>query len=397
MSSQTSPRATSRSGIALPIALAAVIIVGALITGVFFASTQEYRVGRNSLAAQRAAHAAEVGLSNMLSTWTSARTDSVKIGFACRMTDTLIDGVTVKRQFTRVSQTTFWLTATAIQGGGALEARATKRLNAIMRIQTPDFKIMGAITARGKTAVEGASKISGTDTVPDGWNCPPGGPTGSGVVVNDSATNYTSTSANVVLNGNPKVKDSTAMVRDTMTFTDFGGFDYDSLAALATKVRSGGGKFATIGPKYKLDGSCDIDHADNWGEQSLTDGNAACASYMPVVHLKDVNVTYTLDGGPGGSGGQGILLVDGHLNLAGLFSWTGIIIVRGRVRVTGSPSSGPRIVGALAAMNRNSPDSTNLIAGGSITAFSRCVVNQVSSRVSSAGQLKDRSWADLSY
>src|SRR3712207_4352163 len=92
MSTSTSPRATPRRGMALPIALAAIVIIGALIVGVFFASTQEYRVGRNSLSPQRAMHAADVGLSSVVSSWTTERTNATKIGRSASLADTTIDG-----------------------------------------------------------------------------------------------------------------------------------------------------------------------------------------------------------------------------------------------------------------------------------------------------------------
>ncbi|MDQ6828355.1 MAG: hypothetical protein M3081_05760 [Gemmatimonadota bacterium] len=51
-----------RRGLALAIALGAIVIIGALIAGAFFAATQEYRSTRGSLAQVRALTAAEFGL-----------------------------------------------------------------------------------------------------------------------------------------------------------------------------------------------------------------------------------------------------------------------------------------------------------------------------------------------
>src|ERR671915_301071 len=112
MTSSSSPRATLRRGIALPIALAAIIAVGALIAGVIFASTQEYRVGRNTLAAHRALHGAEVGLNSVVASWTTDRTKKLKVGFKDSLADTIIDEAFVKREWVRVSPTMFWVTST---------------------------------------------------------------------------------------------------------------------------------------------------------------------------------------------------------------------------------------------------------------------------------------------
>lgn len=390
-------RATTPSGIALPIAIAAIVAIGAVIGGVLFASTQDHRVGRNALAAQRALHGAEVGLSSVISGWTW--TDSVKVGVTKSLPDTIIDEAIVQRQITRISPTNFWVTSTALAGSLNLQGRALKRLNTIIRIETPDFKIMGAVTSRGLTNVSGSTKVSGTDSVPQGWDCPPGGGKAAGLVVGDSATNVSGTGANCAgyncVNGDPKVKDSTAMVNDTMSFTRFGGFSYDSLAMLATKVRTGGGIISTVNPVYKADLiTCDEAHANNWGDTSHVDVQTGCDSYYPIVHLKGATSNYQVDGN---GGGQGIMLVDGNLTVSGNFKWTGVILVRGTFNLggTGGAGKGTKIVGAVAAMNRGG--GTTTMSGNSSITFSRCVINQVSAKYSTAAIAKYRAWGDLSF
>jgi hypothetical protein len=395
MATSTSPRALMREGIALPIALAAIVAVGALIAGVFFASTQEYRVGRNTLAAQRALHGAEVGLSQVVSSWTPARTTGTRVGQTVKMADTIIDEAIVLRQYSKVSPTVFWITSTGIGGSLSLQGRSLKRLNTIIRIQTPDFKIMGAVTSRGLTSASGSAKISGTDSVPVGWDCPPSGPKAAGIVVGDSATNVSGTGANCggynCVSGDPKVKDSTAMVNDTMSFTKFGGFTYDSLAMLANKVRTAGGTIGTVAPQFNADGTCNLAHADNWGALARP---SACDDYYPIVHLRGPTLSYLLNGN---GGGQGIMLVDGNLQVQGNFQWTGIIIVRGTFGIsgTGGAGGGTKIIGGVAAMNR--AGATNTMSGNSSITFSRCAINQVTARHALASPTRYRAWADMSF
>src|SRR3712207_6787285 len=96
-----SSKATSPKGIALPIALAAIVAVGALIAGVVFAATQEYRVSRNSVSAQQAHHAAEAGLSSMVASWPSRKADTLGVGRTVSLADSMINGAVVKREYTR--------------------------------------------------------------------------------------------------------------------------------------------------------------------------------------------------------------------------------------------------------------------------------------------------------
>jgi len=395
MSSSNSPRATTREGIALPIALAAIVAVGALIAGVVFASTQEFRVGRNTITAQRALHGAEVGLNSVVASWNSERTKKLKIGFRDTLRDTIIDEAYVKREWVRVSPTMFWVTSTSIAGSQSLQNRALKRLNALVRVDIPDLRIMGAVTSRGRTEIAGAAKVSGTDTVLAGWDCPPGGAPGAGVVVNDSASNMIYSGVKYELTGDPKVKDSTAIVEDTSNFMKFGGFNYDSLAILATKVKTSGGAYNNIYPSHSAPNVCNTADANNWGDTSHVNGPRGCENYYPVVHLQGATNSYNLQGN---SGGQGILLVDGNLTLAGGFKWTGLIIVKGATTLAGTAGvGGVKIVGGLMSMNRVSPADTNQVTGASSITFSRCVIGQVTAALATARQTRYRSWADMSF
>jgi hypothetical protein len=398
MSSSNSPRATPREGIALPIALAAIVVVGALIAGVFFASTQEYRVGRNTLAAQRALHGAEVGLSSVVSSWTTARTTGTKVGKTVKLTDTIIDEALVQRQYTKISPSVFWLTSTSVAGSASLQGRSLKRLNTIIRVANPDFKIMGAATLRGSDQIGGSAKVSGTDSVPANWDCPPGGAAGAGLVVSDSSAGNpqitgTTCSNFSCVSGDPQVKDSTEIVKDTMTFTKFGGFNYDSLTKLANVVwtKADGTAINGIMPTFDiLTGACQVTNKKNWGAIAQTNPAGMCDDYYPVVHLKGDADQFTITG----EGGQGILLVDGNLKLGGNFTWTGVILVRGTLDLAGT-ASGVKVLGAVMAMNR--AGGTNSITGNTSLTFSRCAINQATARFAAASPVKYRPWADLSF
>ena len=396
MFSPSCPRATKREGIALPIALAAIMTVSALIAGVFFASTQEYRVGRNTMTAHTTSHAAEVGLNAVVASWTPARTTATKVGQTVTMADTAIAGATVRRQYSRVSPSMFWVTATAEAGGSTLQGRAKKRLNALVRIDIPDMRIQGALTVRGNVTLAGTGNVNGNDVTPAGWeDCVGAGAPSSGIIVGDSATNATSSgqcAGFTCVTGTPKVADS-AIYKDTLTYKDFGGFNYDSLTKLAAaaKIYTGGGTIAQREPKF-IDADqtvCNTADTFNWGDTSQVNGPKGCRQYFPVVWLKGTTSSWTINN----KGGQGILLVDGNLSIAGTFQWTGVIIVQGTMAFSGNQS--PKIVGAVMAMNRN--NGTNSVSGTPTVQFSRCAIQAVTARLSTARQTKYRGMADMSF
>lgn len=75
----------------------------------------------------------------------------------------------------------------------------------------------------------------------------------------------------------------------------------------------------------------------NWGDPTRP---AACAGYMPYVHVRG-DLTSPL------GAGQGVLVVDGDLLAGGTFTWAGLVVVTGDVRLSGPDV---RIYGALAAL-----------------------------------------------
>src|SRR5687768_335875 len=103
--SSTSKR---REGFALAVAMVAIVVIGALIAGAFFTSTQEYRVGRNSLMDQRAFSAAETGVTQPIQGW--LRTNNLNMAIGSTIVDTLAitGGSYAVRRFTKVDTATYW-------------------------------------------------------------------------------------------------------------------------------------------------------------------------------------------------------------------------------------------------------------------------------------------------
>lgn len=92
--------------------------------------------------------------------------------------------------------------------------------------------------------------------------------------------------------------------------------------------------------------------------------------------------------------GQGILSVEGDLDLRGGFLFYGIIIVQGNFETQGN---GNRIIGAVMASNGLLDDQS--ITGGSEITYSKCTIQRAilnNSSLSRARPLELRSWVDLS-
>ena len=132
-----------REGFALAVAMVAIVVIGALIAGAFFTSTQEYRIGRNSLMDQRAFAAAEAGVTQPIQAWVK----QLNLSMANNTTtnpDTLqiTGGSYAVRRMTRLDDYTFWVTSDGYAGPAGTLASHHK-LNAVYRLAYPKFEILG--------------------------------------------------------------------------------------------------------------------------------------------------------------------------------------------------------------------------------------------------------------
>ena len=83
------PRLSDERGIALAVAVLALVVIGALVAGSFYAGRVEQRSGQNTLYAAQAFEAADAGASAALSTWSPTALNSRPIG-----ADTVLPTVT---------------------------------------------------------------------------------------------------------------------------------------------------------------------------------------------------------------------------------------------------------------------------------------------------------------
>src|SRR5919202_2826283 len=98
-----------RDGIALAVALFTMVVIAALIAGVFFTATQEYRTGRNTLTQERAMAAAEFGQNMILARWDKAKIARMKTGDTLYQINQLSGGVVDTVLVTKLNPTTFWV------------------------------------------------------------------------------------------------------------------------------------------------------------------------------------------------------------------------------------------------------------------------------------------------
>jgi len=378
-----------RRGLALATTLFAIVVIGTIISAALFASTQEQRSATSQLYVERALAAAEYGQNAVLIDWDRERTWRMPNGDTLRRTYTVAGGAVATAVVTKLNRTTF-LVASEGSAGPTEQSRAQRRTSMVLTLDIPQLRVPAAFTARGADTVAGSSTTNGTDMNPAGWDCPAPGPVAAGIATGDSAMTYSGT--RYVINGDPPV-DRTAAANDTATYFNLGGTTYSDMAALAAAPGQGivftpllGTTLALTGINPVAVGATCVLSNTNWGDPWRATPPSPCESHMPIIHIKG-NASIT---GGGGGRGQGILLVDGNLAMAGNFEFHGLVIVRGRVSFTGT---GTKVFGAVLAANTGG--SANLISGNVQLQFSRCALNTLLARRAYPKPTKERAWADM--
>jgi len=377
---------------ALAIAIFALVVVGALVAGAFFAGTQEQRVAENTKRLQQSFGAAEMGLSEVIRTWTPQKLnkmpiyprDSVRVPYAP------YDSITPDRSGVyggyvyRLNDQVYLIDITArdkqtrqgVPGGGARQ-----RLGQLVRIRLVDFKIGAALTTRGGVSIKGNALVSGRDTIPQGWDptyCDTiGDTTKAGVRTPDSS--QVTTQRSDQLAGNPQVRQDTSV--NSSTFNQFGDISYASLAASANLQLAGGNykiQPATVGA------TCNTAVLTNWGDGM--NPTQPCGSYFPIIHIAG-------DATLNGDQGQGVLLVDGDLDIQGSFVFYGIVLVQGSLKTAGGGATDAHFYGAVMASNVDLE--LNSLSGNATLQYSKCAVTNAMEGTQVVTPVRSRAWAQL--
>ena len=378
-------------GIALAVAIFALVIVGALVAGAVFAGTQEQRVADNQRRMQQSFGVAEAGVTERLLTWkpdslnrrpvygTAGTWDSVAIG-----PDLQAPGGTGRYggYSYRLGNAIFLIDVTgrdvyssygSIAGGGG----SRQRLGLITRLVPIGFNIRASLTTQGSVSVQGNSQVVGIDQNPTDWATCDGTLQNQAGVRIDSGT--VQTGGNGIVAGTPPVVNDPTLADSS--FNKFGGTTYAQLAAKAN-VTLGPGSYQTA-PAF-VGAACDKSVLTNWGDGM--NPTSACGGYFPIIHITG---SATLNG----TQGQGILLVDGNLDVQGSYQFFGIVIIQGELSTAGGGSTEAHFWGGVMAKNANL--NTQALSGKATLNYSSCSILTVLEATSPPAMMRSRGWVQL--
>ncbi len=371
-------------GFALPTTIFALLVLAVLITGGFYMARQEAQIGAASENAFMAFYVAEEGINQVVANWDPAAFSTLSLWGDTTLTGTLSQGEWTVA-VTRMTDRLFFLESSgAVSRGGVLLSGARRQIGTAIRVTTAEFNPPAALITRGNTDVRGGAEVDGFDHIPPGWNSLCTGPIENKAgILTDDITQIGSVGGGTVLGDPPMLEDTT--IADS-TFTKFGDLLWEDFVDMAN-IRLSGGAINNTFPDSTADGVCLTGNPTNWGNPLDIDG--ACANYFPIIHSTGPVLTLQ-----SGGVGQGILLVDGDLDLRGNFTFHGIVIVQGNLETQGT---GNRIYGGVMASNADL-DSQAMVGSSTIT-YSACAVTRTmlnNQALTRARSFPERSWMDLS-
>ena len=382
---QDGPSAPSEDGIALALALVALVVIGALVAGAFFVGTQEQRIGESQRRGLRTFALAEGGVHEVLGSWRpeSINTMAIYPADSYRVWDRAAAAGTgsYRGWVYKLNRSLYLVDVTGSDAGdptGPLVAGgARQRIGALVRVRPIDCGITAALTIQGPLSLSGNAMVGGDPHVPPAWtDCDTVADTARAGVRTRDATQVDGAVGRTA--GNPPVLEDTTVTGSI--FSRFGDVTYDELAARASVVLPAG--TYTTQPSFAADGSCNRNDVLNWGEG--IDPGGACGDYFPIIHLTGGAGVTVLSGGQG----QGILLIDGDLNVQGHYSFFGIAIIRGRLTATAAG-----FWGAVMAENRDR--TLQHLNSGTTVTYSKCSIAKSLQYAADAALAHSRGWTQL--
>jgi hypothetical protein len=375
-----SVRPRARDGFALPVALLAMIVIGAIVTGGFYVSGQEHDISVSTDGGGRALHVAQYGLEEALATWTNSTIAS----YTGPITRTLWSGGKPLGEYQirvmHLGEPAGGSRLYSLESEGRVtrgQQTAVRRVGSFFRTTTAELPYTSAMTVLGQLEAGGNSTISGSD------DCTADVVPGVSAVDQSLVTGVMKNPNSARITGAPAVKQEDDMT--TATLSTFGELTLSDLIAAATRHIPGPTHEQHMGPRTTTDQSgqtvCDTGHEKNWGgDPSASSG--PCSNYYPIIH---VDGSLKLDVGKG----QGIMIVSGNLEVDGNFEYSGVVIITGSLTMAGN---GNKIGGSVIVMGDGELDTESTQSGDAVVQYDSCAVRNALEGNLRVRPLASRAW-----
>src|SRR4051812_33178662 len=164
------PRLSDERGIALAVAIFALVVIGLLVAGTFFAGRLEQQSGENAFYANQAGEAAQAALTQTLQTTSAATLAAIAPGASSSGLSMSLAGHSGGTTTIKGLTSSVWLvTAIGSKTNASGTQLATRSLAQLVRLNQAEITVGAGLTAIGKVTVGGNSTVSGLDAMPAYW------------------------------------------------------------------------------------------------------------------------------------------------------------------------------------------------------------------------------------
>ncbi len=364
-------RVDNESGIALAVAVFAMVIMGAMVSGAFLIGMQEQRVGRNSVQAQQAFMAAEGGAGEYVANWDSI-VNRLAIGDSATFSGWLTDNVGWYRgSVLRINGSLFLVRSE----GFSRDSLARQQVGALVRTESLEMNVVAAIVAPGRLKkVTPLCVNSGFDMC--------GGPDNvAGLQVPNGGLQYAAGGDPTdVFEGNPAIDEAGT---DPLAIAQNLGIDWEQV------LNSTAFDYVIV------------------DETEFPDFSTLPADFYPSILVTGPRIDLF---GPPGSldhSGRGILVIPEQMWTHGAWQWDGVVLVgnffntNGRMDIDGTIVAGLNILtGTPPASITPSTLGAGLVsgpwAGPPTVEFDSCALQNTLDQFSlGANRLQERYWVDM--
>jgi hypothetical protein len=357
-------------GIALVIAMVALVVIGAIVAGTTFLSVIEQRTSTNTTVAAQAFQVAEAGMEDVITNWQTSWNTMAVGGQSTPARVNSYGGSYADRTVSKLNDHLFLVMSRGTRGN------STQTLAAVLRLMIVDVEVAAAVTAGGDVRIGGNATVRGEDTSPANWGCTPSA-SRIGIRANGDVQ---PSGGSYSLTGAPAFQEFDASVTPNL----FEG-PYDQLRQNANITLSPGNYNGMAPTTAGAAARCDRTNTMNWGEpwRAPAGGRVSdCETYAPIIF---VDGSLQIQNGRG----QGILLVNGDLEIRGNVEFTGLVIVMGEVRTNGT---GSKITGGVLARQISLADESSFL-GDPTVSFSECALAFVLNNSAVARPVPGRAFA----
>jgi hypothetical protein len=368
---------------ALAVAIFALVVIGALVAGTFYAGRLEQQTGQNGFYAVQAAEAAQGALTQYAQSYTGSTMTAMTAGGSPTYGSQVSVGEAVATPAITRLTSSVWLVSAIGERKSGTKRLATGSVAKLYRLNTAQINVNAGLTAIGKVTVGGNSEVSGFDVTPPSWLV--GSPSVECPTLDDVAgiryNGQIAQSGSADIKGDPTKQNDNSMNASNM----LGNATFNDLKAMATKIIASGTVSGLAPVTSGSPAVCNTTVESNWGAPD--DKSNVCFTYFPILyHYGDLSIS-------GSGAGQGILLVEGNLSVQGRIDFYGPVIATGGVNIRGTGSDDVKFYGGVLAQDVTLDDTK--LTGNAMINYSSCAIRRALQGSALPIPLTERAWAQV--